>query len=109
VLLPLYLHYSVLGWPAAGEYVPLQIAFVIVIALLMASRVPHYSGKSTDRVPREYFALLLFAVAFVVLMLASYPMEMLAILAFIYLGIVPFSAYRYNKQLGAAAVPSRGT
>src|SRR3954452_8904485 len=107
VLLPLYLHYSVLGWPPAGEYVSLQIAFVIGIALLMASRVPHYSGKSTDRVPREYFALLLFAVAFVVLMLASYPMEMLAILAFVYLAIVPFGAYRYNKQLGSPAVPTR--
>ena len=106
VLLPLYLHYSVLGWPAAGEYVALQIAFVIGIALLMASRVPHYSGKSADRVPREYFALLLFAVAFVVLMLASYPMEMLAILAFIYLAIIPLSAYRHNKLLEAAA-PNR--
>ena len=59
MLLPLYLHYSFLEWPGAGEYVPLQIAFVLIIALLMASRVPHYSGKSTDRVPREYFALLL--------------------------------------------------
>jgi CDP-diacylglycerol--serine O-phosphatidyltransferase len=108
VLLPLYLHYSVLGWPAAGEYVPLQIAYVIIIALLMASRVPHYSGKSTDRVPREYFALLLFSVAFVVLMLASYPMEMLAILTFIYLAIIPVGTYRYNKELGAAATPNRG-
>src|SRR5947209_9633129 len=108
VLLPLYLHYSVLSWPAAGEYVPLQIAYVIIIALLMASRVPHYSGKSTDRVPREYFALLLFSVAFVVLMLASYPMEMLAILTFIYLAIIPVSTYRYNKELGGAATPNRG-
>lgn len=101
VLLPLYLHYSVLGWPAAGEYVPLQIAYVLIIAFLMASRVPHYSGKSTDRVPREYFALLLLAVAVIVLMLASYPMEMLAILAVVYLAVIPFSAYRYNKNLAA--------
>ncbi|MBV9396011.1 MAG: phosphatidylcholine/phosphatidylserine synthase [Methylobacteriaceae bacterium] len=107
VLLPLYLHYSVLGWPAAGEYIPLEIAFVLVIAFLMASRVPHYSGKSTDRVPREYFALLLFAVAFVVLMLATYPMEMLAILTFIYLAIIPLSAYRYNRNLATRAVPAK--
>jgi CDP-diacylglycerol--serine O-phosphatidyltransferase len=105
VLLPLYLHYSVLNWPAAGEYVPLQIAFVLIIALLMASRVPHYSGKSMDRVPREYFALLLFTVAFVVLMLASYPMEMLALLTFIYLALIPFSAYRYSRHLAAGTVP----
>jgi CDP-diacylglycerol--serine O-phosphatidyltransferase len=106
VLLPLYLHYSVLGWPGAGEYVSLQIAFVLVVAVLMASRLPHFSGKSTDRVPREYFALLLFGVAVVVLMLATYPMEMLAILALIYLAFVPVSAYGYNKHVAAVAAPA---
>jgi phosphatidylserine synthase len=57
-------------------------------------------------VPREYFALLLFAVAFVVLMLATYPMEMLAILALIYLAFVPVSAYRYKQQLAVVAPKS---
>jgi phosphatidylserine synthase len=58
-------------------------------------------------VPREYFALLLFAVAFVVLMLATYPMEMLAILTFIYLTIIPFSAYRYNRNLATGTVSAK--
>jgi CDP-diacylglycerol--serine O-phosphatidyltransferase len=106
VLLPLYLHYSVLGAPAAGEYIPLQIIYVIIVALLMASRVPHYSGKSTDRVPREYFALLLFTVALVLLMLATYPMEMLAILTLIYLAVIPVSAYRYNRYLASETAPA---
>ena len=106
VLLPLYLHYSFLEWPPAGQYVPLQIAFVLIIGLLMASRLPHYSGKSTDRVPREYFALLMFGIALVVLMLATYPMEMLAILTFIYLAVIPLSAYRYKRNLAAGARPA---
>lgn len=109
VLLPLYLHYSNLEWPAAGEYVPLQIGYVLVIAFLIASRVPHYSGKGMDRVPREYFALLLFGVAFLVLMLATFPMGMLAILTLVYLAVVPLSAYRYNKQLAATAAPDRAS
>ncbi|MEA2857196.1 MAG: CDP-diacylglycerol---serine O-phosphatidyltransferase [Methylobacteriaceae bacterium] len=106
VLLPLYLHYSVLGQPAAGEYVALEIAYVLVIAFLMASRVPHYSGKSTDRVPREYFALLLFAVALVLLMLATYPMEMLAILTLVYLCVIPLSALRYRRHLALEPAPA---
>ena len=35
----------------------LEIAYVLAIALLMASRVPHFSGKSIGRVPREYVAV----------------------------------------------------
>lgn len=101
VLLPLYLNSSFLGQPAAGEYIPLEIVFVLVVAFLMASRVPHFSGKSTERVPREYFGLLLFTIALVLLLLATYPMEMLAILTLIYFVMIPVSAWRYRQELAA--------
>jgi hypothetical protein len=34
-------------------------------------------------------------------------MEMLAILTFIYLAIIPFSAYRYNRNLATGTVSAK--
>ena len=51
---------------AAGEshgLILLEAVYVLAVALLMASRVPHYSGKSIGRVPREYVAVVLIGVA----------------------------------------------
>ncbi|GAC1333479.1 MAG: phosphatidylcholine/phosphatidylserine synthase [Beijerinckiaceae bacterium] len=106
-LLPLYLHYSVLDWPAPADYIPLQIVFVLIVAFLMASRVPHFSGKGISRVPREYFALLLFGVALVLLMLATYPMEMLAILTLVYFAMIAVSAWCYRRDLAADEAAAR--
>src|SRR5579885_1266496 len=50
-LLPIYLHQ--LGVPIAPGYVPLETAYVLLIALLMASRIPHLSGKHIGRIPRD--------------------------------------------------------
>ena len=61
------------------------------IALLMASRVPHFSGKSVGRVPREYVAVVLIALAAALLTVAYYPLEALVALSLAYLGTIPFS------------------
>ncbi len=109
VMLPLYLHLSVLGLPNSPDFVPFEIAFVIVVALLMASRIPHFSGKKIGRVPREWFIPVLFGTAVLLLLLWQYPMEVLIVLVVSYLGLIPLAIRRYNafqKADLAAAAPS---
>ncbi len=80
-LLPVFLHLSLFNMPNIRAMAPLEVAYVLVIAFLMASQIPHFSGKSIGRVPREYVAVVLFGLAAVVLLLANFPMEMLVALS----------------------------
>jgi CDP-diacylglycerol---serine O-phosphatidyltransferase len=102
-LLPVYLHLSILHAPLSPNMAPAEVAYVLAIALLMASRVPHFSGKSIGRVPREYVAPVLFASAAGVLLLANFPMETLAAATIAYLAAIPFSIRRFARQRRAEA------
>ncbi len=105
VLLPMYLH-LVTGAPQASIYVPFEIAYVLLIAFLMASRIPHFSGKTIGRVPREYFIAVLFGGAAFILLLATFPMEVLIVLSVLYLCLIPSSirSYRRYSEADAAQV-----
>src|SRR5919198_5775201 len=61
-LLPIYLNLSVLALPHSRGAAPFEIAYVLLIALLMVSRIPHFSGKKIGRVPPEYLLVVLFGV-----------------------------------------------
>ncbi len=100
-MLPIYLKYSVVGLPDGRLFTFLEIAYVIAIAFLMVSRIPHYSGKQVGRVPRDWFIAVLFAVAAFVLLLATFPMEVLVGLTLAYLGLMPL-AMRRHQALTAA-------
>jgi CDP-diacylglycerol--serine O-phosphatidyltransferase len=102
-LLPIYLNLSILAVPATHWFAPFEIAYVLVIALLMASRIPHFSGKRIGRVPREYVIVVLFGVATIVLLLATFPMEMLAFLSLAYLATIPFAMRSYKNFAAADA------
>jgi CDP-diacylglycerol--serine O-phosphatidyltransferase len=101
-LLPVYI--SVLGAaPSSGVgdgWAGLEAAYVLGVALLMASRVPHFSGKSIGRVPREYVAAALIGVVAALLSIAYFPLQALVALAAFYLGSIPFAIRRF-KQLEA--------
>lgn len=107
-LLPLYLNLSVLAVPNVRGLAPFEILYVLVIALLMASRIPHFSGKSIGRVPPEYVLVVLFGVVACILLLATFTMEMLIALSVIYLGTIPFAVRRYNGYLTAAGAQPPG-
>ncbi|HET6378260.1 MAG TPA: CDP-diacylglycerol--serine O-phosphatidyltransferase [Methylocella sp.] len=107
-LLPLYLNLSVLAVPNVRGLAPFEILYVLVIALLMASRIPHFSGKSIGRVPPEYVLVVLFGVVACILLLATFTMEMLIALSVIYLGTIPFAVRRYNAYLTAAGAQPLG-
>jgi CDP-diacylglycerol---serine O-phosphatidyltransferase len=109
-LLPLYFHLSVLAVPNVRALVPFEIAYVLIVALLMASRIPHFSGKKIGRVPREYVIVVLFGIVACLLLLAIFTMEMLIGLTIAYLVTIPFAIRRFNayaaedaRRTGAAA------
>jgi len=95
-MLPIYLKYSVVGMPDGRFFTFLEIAYVLGVAFLMVSRIPHFSGKQVGRVPREYFIPVLFAVAAFILLLATFPMEVLVALTIAYLAMLPFSIRRHQ-------------
>jgi CDP-diacylglycerol--serine O-phosphatidyltransferase len=95
-LLPLYFHLSSLSAPGWHLPVPVEIAYVILVAFLMASRIPHFSGKKIGRIPREYFMVILFCVAATLLLLATFPMEVMIVLSLVYMATIPFAIRRYR-------------
>jgi len=101
-LLPIYLHYAFdLGPPTAQSAVAASL-YALAVALLMASRVPHFSGKSIGRVPREYVSVVLVGVAAALLILFNFPMQTLVAVTLAYLASIPFSVRRYRALDGAA-------
>ena len=100
-MLPLYLHFSVLDDMGGRAWSFVEIAFVLFVAGLMASRIPHFSGKRIGRIPREHVIPVLFGIAVVILLLATFPMGMLAVLTIGYLALIPLSVYWQRKLLMA--------
>ena len=94
VMLPLYLHFG-LNMPNDRAYVPFEIAYVLFIAFLMASRIPHFSGKRVGRVPREWFIPVLLGILATLLLIVMFTMQMLFVLSISYLLLIPFSVRRF--------------
>jgi CDP-diacylglycerol--serine O-phosphatidyltransferase len=95
-LLPIYLHHAFdLGDPTSHSAV-VESIYVLAVAFLMASRVPHFSGKSIGRVPREYVSVVLVGVAAALLILFDYPMQALVAVTLAYLASIPFAIKRYR-------------
>lgn len=101
VLLPIYLHLSVLQIPQNKATVPIIIAYVLLVAFLLVSQIPHFSGKEMGRVPREYFLVVMLGVVALILLLASFPAEVLVLLTLLYLGLIPFAWRRYQAYQAA--------
>ncbi len=102
-LLPLYIYLSALGYEGDRATVALEIAYVLAIAGLMASPIPHFSGKAIGRIPREHVLPVLFGVAVTILLLATFPMEMLALMTLAYLAAIPFGVRLYRRLRRAEA------
>ena len=94
VMLPMYLHFG-LNMPNDRAYVPFEIAYVLFIAFLMASRIPHFSGKQVGRVPREWFIPVLLGILATLLLIVMFPMQMLCVLSLSYLLLIPLSVRRF--------------
>jgi CDP-diacylglycerol---serine O-phosphatidyltransferase len=95
-LLPIYLRFG-FDLPApSGRVAFLESLYVLAIAFLMVSRVPHFSGKSASRVPREHLAVVLVGVAAALLLVFDFPMQSLVAVTLAYLVSIPLAMRRYR-------------
>lgn len=101
VLLPMYLHFAVFDQMQGRGWAFVEIVYVLAVAGLMVSRIPFFSAKRVGRIPREQVIAVLFGVAVVVLLLATYTMGMLAVLTLCYLATIPFSIRRQRAYQAA--------
>lgn len=99
-LLPFYLGF--LGLIDEGHGWALVIGpYVVLVALLMVSRIPTFSGKHLGRIRGDMVLPVLGLAVLAVVMLISYPWEFLSIVSFAYLALIPVS-FRSFKQHEAA-------
>src|ERR1700735_2665559 len=101
-LLPIYLDHAFDFGPPTSQSAVVESLYVLAVALLMASRVPHYSGKSIGRVPREYVSVVLVGVAAALLILFNFPMQALVAVTLVYLASIPVAVRRYRTLERAA-------
>jgi CDP-diacylglycerol--serine O-phosphatidyltransferase len=107
-LLPIYLHF--LGVPVGAAVAPLALVYLLLIAFLMVSTIPTFSGKTMGkRVPRDWvLPLFVVTVAFFGLFV-SFPFEVLALGTILYLAAIPIGAARYrqlDRAHAAGAAPT---
>ncbi|WP_027523654.1 phosphatidylcholine/phosphatidylserine synthase [Bradyrhizobium sp. Ec3.3] len=105
VLLPIYAAFLDLGrWPA-----PVTAGYTLLIAFLMVSRLPVFSGKTVRmRVPPELVLPLFVGVIFFIALLISYPWYILLAGSVLYLLALPLGWRSYQKQARAYAAASPG-
>jgi len=98
VLLPLYVHhlglFDLQVWPV------LVSLYVLVMAFLLVSTIPTFSGKLMgERISREYVMPMFVGVAAVVALLVTYPYGTLTLLTLLYLASIPLSYRRFQQRL----------
>ncbi len=98
VLLPIYLgQLGSIDLPVVSATV--SLVYCIVVALLMVSRLPTWSfKKSASRVPRDMVAPVFVGVVLVVVILFSYPFEVLSVGAIAYLACLPLAYMSYKRR-----------
>ena len=98
VLLPLYLDglgLDVQAWPW------FIAVYMLVIAVLLVSTLPTFSGKLMgERISGDYVLPVFVAAAAVVAMLVTYPYATLAVATIAYLTTIPISYRRFERKMG---------
>lgn len=97
VMLPIYLEEAGL---LGSRQVPLAIAaYVLLIAGLLVSTIPTYSGKlAGERIAREYVRPALVGAALAVALLLTYPFATLAAVTIAYLALIPLGVRRFEVR-----------
>ena len=103
-MLPFYLAFLGISKPPAM----LTAGYTLLIAFLMVSRLPVFSGKTVKmRVPPELVLPVFVSVVFFVALLIGYPWHILSIGSVLYLLSLPWGWKSYrNHERNAAAVQS---
>ncbi|WEX07643.1 CDP-diacylglycerol--serine O-phosphatidyltransferase [Chelativorans sp. AA-79] len=102
VMLPVYLGF--LGMETSRSVAFAACAYTLVIAFLLVSRLPVYSGKASgSRVRRELAIPLMLGVVFYALLLASYTWLTMAVSAILYLASLVWSVRAYSRRAAREA------
>ncbi|MBX9464706.1 MAG: phosphatidylcholine/phosphatidylserine synthase [Aquamicrobium sp.] len=105
VLLPVYLGF--LGMPLVVSTAFGASGFAVLVALLMVSRLPVYSGKSSGtRIRRDAVMPMMLAMVFYVALLFSYTWHTMAATALAYLAFLPFSWRAYARRFAREEAPA---
>ncbi|WP_296745171.1 CDP-diacylglycerol--serine O-phosphatidyltransferase [Mesorhizobium sp.] len=97
VMLPLYLYFLRLGLEPTRTAAFVASAFTVLIAFLLVSRLPVYSGKSI-KVPGDKVLPVILGVVLYILLLMAYPWYTLTASVAGYLLYLPFSVRAYSKR-----------
>ncbi len=101
VLLPVY--FSFLGVLPTRNIAWFAAIYTLLIAWLLISRVPVWSGKTGLRIPRSSSLLVIMGVVLLVAILMVYPWQTLIVLVALYLLCLPISARAWQKKYGHGA------
>lgn len=101
VLLPVYVGF--LGLPHGPAFAFAAAAFTVLVAFLMISRLPVYSGKTGVRVRRDMVMPMILGIVLYVALLASYTWHAMAATAVAFLVFLPFSALAYRRRAAREA------
>jgi CDP-diacylglycerol--serine O-phosphatidyltransferase len=109
VLLPVFIeHLGFEGMRSWTFMLDIVLVYTLVIAFLMVSTIPTYSGKLLgERISREYvLPIFMLSIGFVALLL-TYPFGTLTGGSIAYLASIPFSYRRFGKMLDATEAQAR--
>ncbi len=109
VLLPIFIeHLGFDGFRSSPIMLDFVLVYTLLIAFLMVSTIPTYSGKLLgERISREYvLPIFMLAIGFVAL-LVTYPFATLTGASIVYLALIPVSWRRF-MQTHAAQPPGAG-
>ncbi|GCA49056.1 MULTISPECIES: CDP-diacylglycerol--serine O-phosphatidyltransferase [Sinorhizobium] len=98
VLLPVYL--GLLGLAPERTFALIASVYTVLIAFLMVSRLPVWSGKSENRVRRDLVLPVILVVVFYVATLMTYTWETMVVTAVAYLVSLPFGARSWQRKYG---------
>ncbi|MEX3008179.1 CDP-diacylglycerol--serine O-phosphatidyltransferase [Hoeflea sp. TYP-13] len=100
VLLPVYLGF--LGVEPGTFFAYLATAYTLLIAFLLVSRVPVYSGKTLgQRIRRDLVFPLMLVIVLYVALLMTFTWETMTATTVLYLVSLPFGARAWRKRYGA--------
>lgn len=103
VLLPVYL--GLLGIPTSIVFAFFATGYTVLVALLMISRMPVYSGKSGfSRVRRDLVVPLILGIVIYVALLTSYTWFTLTVTALAFLASLPVSMRSYKEREAEEAI-----
>ncbi|MET2827619.1 CDP-diacylglycerol--serine O-phosphatidyltransferase [Mesorhizobium shangrilense] len=97
VMLPLYLSFLRLGVEPTRLTAFVATGFTILVAFLLVSRLPVYSGKSF-KIPGDKVLPIILGVVLYILLLMTYPWYTLTASVAGYLVFLPFSVLSYSKR-----------